>query len=173
MPSSVPVVPKDGSVSAFELLSDTRIAEAVSDGHKEKPEKLGFGRQQRLLTAGQFTAVFSARRTIRGARFVLHYQACRNEVPAAAAPVARLGLVIPKKQARSAVLRNAIKRQAREVFRHRCRDLPALDIVLRLAQPVASHGKPERAAWCAEIIGLLDQAGRKVRTGMRPAESNP
>ncbi len=46
----------------------------------------------------------------------------------------RLGLVIPKRLARRAVLRNTIKRQAREVFRHQSESLPALDLVLRLAR---------------------------------------
>lgn len=148
----MPVVPRDVIVSASDLLSDR----AASGGRKES---LGYGRQRRLLAAAQFTAVFSARRTIRGTRFVLHYLPGNDEMPAGP----RLGLVIPKKQARSAVLRNAIKRQAREVFRHRCHELPALDIILRLAQPVVSHQKPERAAWRVEIDALLDQACRKTR----------
>lgn len=153
----MPVVPRDVIVSASDSLSDESVA---PDGRKAD---LGFGRQHRLLAAAQFGAVFAARRTIRGPRFVLHYLSGSVETPAGV----RLGLVIPKKQARSAVLRNAIKRQAREVFRHRRNELPVLDIVLRLAQPVNSHEKPERAAWRAEISGLLDQASQKARTGAR------
>lgn len=48
--------------------------------------------------------------------------------------VSRLGLVIPKRLARHAVLRNSIKRQAREAFRHHYEILPAVDLVLRLSR---------------------------------------
>ena len=78
----------------------------------------------------------------------------------------RLGLVIPKRQAKTAVLRNAIKRQARELFRRRT-DLPAMDAVLRLAQPVRLDrpiSRTDRLGWRNEIDRLLGQlaaAGRK------------
>jgi len=118
----------------------------------EKSTDYRFGQQYKLLTAKQFSEVFSARRTLRGPHFILHYRA--NTLPDA-----RLGLVIPKKQARRAVLRNAIKRQAREIFRRRRTELPAMDIVLRLALPLA----PERSAWRDEIVVLLEQLCRKAR----------
>lgn len=165
----MPAVPRGVIVSASDSPTDPLIHErahqAVTDGVVADSRKasLDFGRQYRLLAAKQYAAVFAARKTVRGARFVLHYLSDSQE----AAPVARLGLVIPKKQARSAVLRNAIKRQAREVFRHRRHELPALDIILRLTQPVVSCSKPERAAWRDEIARLLDQAGQKVKTGIR------
>lgn len=69
-------------------------------------------------------------------------------------PTARLGLVIPKKQAHAAVLRNAIKRQAREVFRQRLSRLPARDLVLRLIRPVGALDKP---AWRNEIAALFER----------------
>lgn len=151
-------MPRDVIASASDLLSDDRAVPAGRGaGH-------GFGRQHRLLVATQFAAVFAARKTVRGSRFVLHYHLPGSRE---ATTGARLGLVIPKKQARSAVLRNAIKRQAREVFRHRRDGLPALDIILRLAQSVVSHEKPERVVWRDEIDGLLDQACQKIRTGVR------
>lgn len=162
----MPAVPRDVIVSASDSLTDPLNLEraeraATDDGRKAG---LGFGRPHRLLAAKQYAAVFAARKTVRGARFILHYLSDRQE----GSPGARLGLVIPKKQARSAVLRNAIKRQVRETFRHRRDALPALDIILRLTQPVVSCSKPERAAWRAEITGLLDQASRKAVTGTRP-----
>lgn len=149
----MPVVPRDVIVSASELPTDDR---AATGGRKAG---FDFGRQRRLLAAAQYAAVFATRKTVRTARFVLHYLSSGRD----ASTVARLGLVIPKKQARSAVLRNAIKRQARDVFRHRCDGLTGLDIVLRLAQPVRSQGKTERIAWREEIAGLFDQASRKTR----------
>jgi ribonuclease P protein component len=109
------------------------------------PHPAGFERCQRLLKPSEFAAVFSARRVLRGTCFALHHRENGG-------PSARLGLVIPKKQARSAVLRNAIKRQAREVYRLRQAKLPDFDLVLRLVRPVTSVDKP---MWRSEIAMLL------------------
>jgi ribonuclease P protein component len=108
-----------------------------------------------LLAAERFTQVFSGRRVLRGANFVLHFLA--NDL---AGP--RLGLVIPKKQARTAVLRNAVKRQAREQFRKNRSRLPAVDMILRLARPLSGLDAVSRAAWRAEIAALFDQLERKA-----------
>lgn len=118
----------------------------------------GFGRQHRLLAAKDYSEVFAARRVLRGTMFALHYRPN-------ALPHARLGLVIPKKQARAAVLRNAVKRQTRELFRRRRDSLPAFDLILRLAQPL---DRPKRvintqakANWRVEINALFDQLCQK------------
>lgn len=110
-----------------------------------------FGREYRLLTPEEFSEVFSARRVCRGGGlfFVLHFRENGLGRP-------RLGLVIPKKQARHAVLRNAIKRQAREAFRLKRAGLPALDLVLRLARPVSVM---EKNCWRVEIEALFAQLG--------------
>lgn len=96
---------------------------------------------------------------MRETHFVLHYR--RNDLSGA-----RLGLVIPKKQAHAAVLRNAIKRQARELFRHRRSLLPPMDLVLRLAQSVDLPGgvidQQARTAWRAEITALFDRLCQKA-----------
>ena len=126
-------------------------------------ENLGFRRQFRLLTPAQFAETFSARKVLRGAHFALHYRP--NGLPDA-----RIGFVIPKKQARSAVLRNAIKRQARELFRQRRSSLPPLDLVLRLSQPLGPAGQARcvidqqaKVAWRTEISALLDKLCRQDR----------
>lgn len=75
--------------------------------------------------------------------------------------------MIPKKLARSAVLRNAIKRQAREAFRHKCASLPAVDLVLRLTRPVTVM---EKSLWRAEIEALLDRLV-KTRHNEREADA--
>jgi ribonuclease P protein component len=114
----------------------------------------GFRRQHRLLAAKDYAEVFAARRVLRGTCFALHYRP--NSLP-----YPRLGLVIPKKQARAAVLRNAVKRQTRELFRRRSASLPAFDLILRLAQPLDRPkrviDKQARENWRAEITALFDQ----------------
>jgi ribonuclease P protein component len=146
-------VPRDDVVWPFEP-GHTVSAEGVS------AENFGFDRQFRLRAAAEFSEVFAARRVLRGDCFALHYRPNGK-------PYARLGLVIPKKQARVAVLRNAVKRQARELFRQRRAGLPPLDLVLRLARPLQKPGQPaatasltdpqHRANWRAEIGALFDQ----------------
>jgi ribonuclease P protein component len=93
--------------------------------------------------------VFAARKVIRSTCFDLLRSPLRNveatqavgadgieeqHSVSASLAISRLGLVIPKRLARRAVLRNTIKRQAREAFRHHCETLPTVDIVLRLAR---------------------------------------
>ena len=72
---------------------------------------------------------------------------------------ARLGLVIPKRLARRAVLRNQIKRLAREAFRQALPGLPVVDMVLRLTKPplvaLARVDSQLRHAWRRDIDGLL------------------
>lgn len=119
----------------------------------------GFGRQFRLLTAKDFSETFAARRVLRGARFALHYRPNGLMIP-------RLGLVIPKKQARAAVLRNAVKRQTRELFRQRHTRLPGFDLILRLTQaldrPKRAIDRQVKADWRTEITGLFDQLCKKT-----------
>jgi ribonuclease P protein component len=71
--------------------------------------------------------VFAQRQVIRGVCFDL----LRNTMSGQAA---RLGLIVPKRLAKRAVLRNLIKRQVREAFRHMAQDLPPGDLVLRLSR---------------------------------------
>lgn len=68
---------------------------------------------------------------------------------------ARLGLVIAKKLARRAVLRNLLKRLGREAFRQTRADLPPFDLVLRLAKPVVKAERVTRQVLRAEIDALL------------------
>lgn len=75
----------------------------------------------------EFSAVFAQRQVIRGPCFDL----LRNTMTGHAA---RLGLVVPKRLAKRAVLRNLIKRQVREAFRHIAQDLPQGDLVVRLSR---------------------------------------
>ena len=113
----------------------------------------GFGANRRLRETEEFGAVFALRRVLRGERFNLHYR------PNGGAS-ARLGLVIAKKLARRSVWRNAIKRTGREAFRLARTQLPAMDLVLRLANPVTAIDAASRLAWRAEIDALLAKLPR-------------
>jgi ribonuclease P protein component len=77
----------------------------------------------------EFSAVFSSHKVLHGELIVLHH------APGVTG-IARMGLVIPKRLAKRSVLRNSIRRQAREAFRLRAADMPALDLVLRLTKPI-------------------------------------
>lgn len=116
-------------------------------------EGLRFCPDHRLRRPQEFSAVFASRGRLRGEWFELRFLQ-RQEGPA---PVsARLGLVVPKRLARRAVLRNLLKRLARESFRGSRTRLPAMDLVLRLSRAVAP-GQEEglRRVWRQEIDGLL------------------
>ncbi len=86
----------------------------------------------RLHRPLEFTNALKGKRVSRGALFALSKA---NTVPPLPEPIARLGLVIAKRFAPKATTRNAIKRVARESFRHHRHHLPACDYVIRL------HGK--------------------------------
>lgn len=124
----------------------------------------GFKPAFRLLQPREYTEVFENRRVLRSRHFAFHYRL----TAALQRPLqtARLGLVIPKKNARDAVLRNAVKRQIREVFRRQRPQMPLCDLVVRLAQPIdrpdyrIDHAS--KAAWRLEIEGLFDKLIQNV-----------
>lgn len=115
--------------------------------------RFGLPGDLRLRGAGVFGEVFAARRVVRGNIFDIHYRANGSAG-------ARLGLVIAKKLARRAVWRNAMKRVGREVFRLAHSGLPAVDVVLRLAKPLAGIDLTSRKAWRSDIEGLLARLPR-------------
>ncbi|WP_193163381.1 ribonuclease P protein component [Microbulbifer hainanensis] len=109
----------------------------------------GFAKPLRLLNAAQYRSVFSGTQ-IRAAHPNLLILACPN-----ALDHPRLGLVMAKKHVRNATDRNRIKRIARETFRLRQHQLPAVDAVV-LARPGA--GELDNAA----LTKLFDKLWRKL-----------
>ena len=107
---------------------------------------------QRLHRPEEFSSVIAARKVVRGVSFDLHYRGTSTN------QVARLGLIVPKRLARAASLRNAIKRQGREAFRLAREAIPPCDLVLRLTRSVkgvrAGDGEQHRV-WRREIESLL------------------
>ena len=83
---------------------------------------------------------------------MLHYQPRSND-----AIEARLGLVVGKKQLKRAVDRNRLKRIVRDLFRRRRADLPAYDLVVRLAvKPVPF----DASLLAGDFVALLERLQR-------------
>lgn len=89
----------------------------------------GLPRSARLLTGPAFKRVFQARQVCGNAYFRIH--SAPSEQP-------RLGMAVSRRVSTRAVVRNRIRRQIRETFRHRRARLPAQDYVV-LARPAAAE----------------------------------
>ncbi|HEX5392039.1 MAG TPA: ribonuclease P protein component, partial [Rhodocyclaceae bacterium] len=134
--------PRQGPSSSERLTPDPVIA--VTESACFRPE-------YRLHQAGEFAAVFQYRRVSRGVLFDLHWRP--NGLS-----TARLGLVVPKRLARRAVLRNLIKRIAREHFRRQRLGLPPMDLILKLARkPGGKSGDQLARPGNLELRGQLAQ----------------
>lgn len=116
----------------------------------------GFNRERRLHQPKEFAAVLSASKVFRGESFDLLFLDTGTRTQA------RLGLIVPKRLARAASLRNAIKRQGREAFRLSLARFADCDVVLRLRRPVAK-AEPRRQlkAWRTEIEALFGRLARR------------
>ena len=82
---------------------------------------------QRIRNRAQFQAVLAGPPVAKTAHFALHRAALDGEHegrPLFAVADAWLGVLLPKRWARRAVTRNAIRRQIYEVARHRAAPLP-------------------------------------------------
>lgn len=95
--------------------------------------RLSFQRSARLLTKADYDYVFAQPRKFSDRYFTV----LARHNPAGGG--ARLGLAVSKKVAKSAVLRNAIKRQVRETFRQRRRRLDRLDVVVIARAPAGER----------------------------------
>ncbi len=80
----------------------------------------------------------------------------------------RLGLVVPKRHARRAVTRNAVKRQLRAAVARRLSGLPLGDWVVRLRAPIPKQAFPSARSDTlldllrSEIEAVLDDAQRRA-----------
>jgi len=118
----------------------------------------GFNKQQRLLTASDYSAVFKVA-DYKVSSSTLLVLAKKSECKQA-----RLGLVISKKNVGCSVKRNRIKRLFREVFRRRAKELAVVDIVL-LARPGLSLKSNE------EIILMLNSLLGELNTRISRVKS--
>lgn len=145
------VVPKAVIVSQSDQAADSRAGNAADVASGSVSASFGYGR--RLHRPEEFSSVLSSRRVIRGQFFDLHYRFA--DLPDG---LARLGLIVPKRLAKAASLRNAIKRQGREAFRLASSMLPSGDLVLRLSRPIkgiVARDEVQKKAWRAEIETLF------------------
>lgn len=113
------------------------------------PARRGFSRQQRLLNAASFDAVYSRRVRVGDDYFSVN--GAPNQLGQA-----RLGLSIGAKSVGNAVARNRVKRVVRESFRHAALDLAGLDVVVG-----ARNGA--RSAHNAQLRESLDGLWKKIR----------
>ncbi|MCC5853341.1 MAG: ribonuclease P protein component [Alkalimonas sp.] len=95
-----------------------------------------FGRELRLLTPGEFNAVFQQPFRAGSPLFTILCQPNQHQHP-------RLGLIIAKKRVKLAVDRNRIKRCIRENFRLQQRRLPAVDLVVMVKGPITETENQE------------------------------
>ena len=89
----------------------------------DKTSTFGFSRDRRLLTAEDYKKVFSNPVKLVCPPFTLLAISSESNHP-------RLGLIVAKKNVKSAVKRNRLKRLARQSFRLHQNTLPNIDIVL-------------------------------------------
>ncbi|MDW8468241.1 MAG: ribonuclease P protein component [Burkholderiales bacterium] len=105
-----------------------------------------FGRDQRLHTSAAFEALLRrGRRTARHG-FVF-YTLRRDSGPA------RLGILLSRRHARKATMRNRIKRCIREAFRLEQARLGALDVLVR--PPCGMKPGPATLALLRSLFGAL------------------
>ena len=136
----------------FSLLAAPRAASAWLYKPESGEVNQSFARRYRLTKTDEFSSVFGFRKAIRGKLLMLHHQP-RPE----GQTEARLGLVVGKKQLKRAVDRNRVKRIVREQFRLRRANLPAVDLVVRLAvKPVPLDGRQI----AEDFLTLLDKLQR-------------
>ena len=108
-----------------------------------------FARCYRLTKTDEFSSVFGFRRAIRGKLLMLHYQPRPDGLNDA-----RLGVVVGKKLLKRAVDRNRLKRIIREQFRLVRKDLPAVDLIVRLAVKAAPL---DGRMIAGDFLSLLDK----------------
>ncbi|RZL86531.1 MAG: ribonuclease P protein component [Variovorax sp.] len=122
---------------------------------------------QRLKTRAQFQAVLAGATVARTAHFALHR--CALDAPPGATPLfdtqeVWLGAMVPKRWARRAVTRNAIKRQIYTVSAASEASLPHAAHVVRLRSGfdlkefVSAASDKLKAAVRAELQQLLERA---------------
>jgi ribonuclease P protein component len=134
-----------------------------------------FPRAARLLESEDFVRALKTRAQRGRYLWVYRRSAQSTALDTADAPLAtgarpQLGLMIGKKNARTSVLRNAIKRRIREQFRLRQCALPTSQYVVRLSVTVSTK---DIAAIIAEWTGALERDIAKLAAAAQSQSASP
>ena len=111
----------------------------------------GFPRCCRLLTKADFDRVFQRPKRLATPLFTVLYCSSHHEL-------ARLGVIISKKNVPRAVDRNRLRRRIRETFRLTRLQLPGIDIVV-----IARSGVHKMDN--TELVSRLDELWQRLRHG--------
>lgn len=95
-----------------------------------------FSKERKLTNKHQFKRTFDNRKRISDKYYSLYFIHNNLEFP-------RIGVITSKKNARFAVARNKIRRQAREAFRLEQSSLPHVDMVFVAHRSAANAAKSE------------------------------
>lgn len=82
-----------------------------------------YGKDYRLLSPSEFRYVFEKPKKIKGEAIDFYLRKNHKSHP-------RLGLAVPKRAVKSAVMRNRLKRLLREQFRNENADLGGVDVIV-------------------------------------------
>jgi len=110
-----------------------------------------FRPDHRLRQSSDFAAVLASPLKLRGRHFEVRYRGAAGSMP-------RLGLIVPKRLAKRAVVRNTLKRLSREAFRTIHKQLPCVDLVVRLTADVGRCSKVSaetKKGWRKELDQLM------------------
>jgi ribonuclease P protein component len=124
--------------------------EAASASRRSIERQLRVNRRHRLSRSRDFDAVYRQGRSV-STRFLVLYWFARDEDGEGP----RLGLAVPKAVG-TAVVRNRIKRQLRELFRERSSELPsAHDYVLVVRPGLAEAAESRGFDWLRERVNEI------------------
>jgi ribonuclease P protein component len=118
-----------------------------------RDDRYSFTRDRRLTEAKQFDEVFAARRRFTCGNLQVYARPNGTDR-------ARLGLAINRKASGTAVLRNRLKRQARETFRQMEPPLDGIDVIVSVGRPLTPAAQRRFAI---DLQALLERARTCVK----------
>lgn len=137
---------------------DDRWQEGIAAPACEGPQAIGglgyrLRPDFRLRGAAQYKRVLMQGTRKKSAKGVFDLTLIANGVGGA-----RLGYIVPKRLTPSAVQRNRIKRQIREIFRRARADLPAVDLVVRQIGAVKLMRRTQILHELSTLISSIENA---------------